>query len=200
MQHKLIIFFVLSLNTLTLSAQQQLSVYQVKYKGERVGTVNLLKEKQGEKLYYKMTSDIKARFIFSIRVKTSQESIFENGRLTYSTVSRNVNGNEKSLRETKSADNTYLLIKEGKSSTLTHKAITYNVMSLYYQEPVNISKVYSDNYQQFLSLKKIKPHTYKMELPDGNYNYYTYTNGVCTRVDVFSTMYNMEMHLVTKQP
>ena len=200
MQHKLIIFFVLSLNTLTLSAQQQLSVYQVKYKGERVGTVNLLKEKQGEKLYYKMTSDIKARFIFSIRVKTSQESIFENGRLTYSTVSRNVNGNEKSLRETKSADNAYLLIKEGKSSTLTHKTITYNVMSLYYQEPVNISKVYSDNYQQFLSLKKIKPHTYKMELPDGNYNYYTYTNGVCTRVDVFSTMYNMEMHLVTKQP
>ncbi|RYY24743.1 MAG: hypothetical protein EOO04_12670 [Chitinophagaceae bacterium] len=198
MPHKLIMTLVTALNMFMLHSQEQVMVYQVKYKGEAVGTVNILRETSGEILYYKMSSDIRARFIFSIHVKTSQESIFDKGRLTYSTVSRHVNGNEKSVRETRFADNAYVLIKEGKSSRWSQKDITFNVLSLYYQEPLNITKVYSDNYQQFLSLKKIKPHTYKMELPDGNYNYYTYTNGVCSRVDVFSTMYSMEMHLLKK--
>ncbi len=198
MLHKMNITLALIFSTLFVVAQQR-TVYQVKYKGEAVGTVNIDRETEGNRLYYKMHSDIKARFIFSIRVKTSQESVFHDGRLTYSTVSRVINGNEKSIRETRSLNNAYELVKEGKISTLPHKAITYNVMSLYFEEPVNTTSVYSDNYQRFLPIKKMKPHTYRMLLPDGNYNYYTYTNGVCSRVDVHSTMYTMEMHLIKPQ-
>jgi hypothetical protein len=181
--------------SMQLAAQQNLSTYVVRYKGEDVGTVKLLQVIKGDTIHYRMTSDIKTRFIFTIRVKSVEESVFQNGRLVYSAVNRSVNGNQKVKKQTTAGNKVYTLSDDGKSILLYHEGIGYNLMRMYCLEPVNISKVYSDNYQKFLPIIKIKPHTYKIVLPDGNYNYYSYTNGICSKVEVFNTLYNMEMNL-----
>jgi hypothetical protein len=176
-------------------AQHYMSIYVVRYKGEDVGTVKLQQIIKGDTVHYRMTSDIKTRFIFRIRVKSVEESVFQNGRLIYSAVNRSVNGDEKVKKQTKAGNKVYTLSDDGKSVLLYNESIGYNLMRMYCLEPVNISKVYSDNYQKFLPVTQIKPHTYKVVLPDGNYNYYSYTNGICSKVEVFNTLYNMEMNL-----
>ena len=181
--------------SMQLTAQKNVRTYIVNYKGEDIGTLKLLETISGDSVHYKMTSDIKTKFIFTIHVKSFEESMFKNGRLVYSVVNRTVNGNEKVKRQTLAGANNYTLSNDGKSIILNNSRIGYNLMQMYCIEPVNTTKVYSDNYQQFLPITKIRPHTYKVLLPDGNYNYYSYTNGVCTKVEVFNTMYKMEMRL-----
>ena len=180
---------------LRLPAQQNMSTYVVRYKGADIGTLKLQQTIKGDTIHYRMTSDIKTRFIFNIRVKSFEESEFQKGRLIYSAVNRTVNGDEKVKKQTRAGNKIYTLSDEGKSVVLYNESIGYNLMRMYCLEPLNISKVYSDNYQKFLPITKIKPHTYKVVLPDGNYNYYSYTNGICSKVEVFNTLYNMEMHL-----
>jgi uncharacterized protein DUF6134 len=174
-------------------AQEKINVYTVRYKGEDVGTVKLKQRVNADTVAYQIISDVKTRFIFTIRVKSFEESVFQNGKLVFSTVSRTVNGNEKANKQTRCGNGLYTLYGDGKSATLKHEGIAYNMMRLYWVEPLNIQKVYSDNYQQFLVITKIKAHTYKVQLPDGNYNYYSYMNGICSKVEVFSSLYDMQM-------
>ncbi|HTE23551.1 DUF6134 family protein [Flavitalea sp.] len=190
-----ILSLILIFCALQLPAQQNISTYVVRYKGEDIGTLKLQQTVRGDTIHYRMTSDIKTRFIFNIHVKSVEESVFQNGRLLYSAVNRTVNGDEKVKKQTKAGNKIYTLSDEGKSVVLYQESIGYNLMRMYCLEPVNISKVYSDNYQKFLPITKIKAHTYKVVLPDGNYNYYSYTNGICSKVEVFNPLYNMEMNL-----
>jgi hypothetical protein len=179
----------------TVIAQDKTRVYTVRYKGDDIGTVHVTQTIKGDTTRYKMMSDVRTRFLFRITVKIVEESTFQNGKLVYSAVNRVVNGNEKAKKQTRAVHNDYSITAEGKSSLLKNEAIGYNLMRLYCVEPLTINKVYSDNYQKFLPISRIRPHTYKVVLPDGNYNHYTYTNGICTRVEVFSSLYNMEMIL-----
>ena len=62
---------------------------------------------------------------------------------------------------------------------------------LYFQEPFNKQIVYSDNFQQFLTIEQVDLHRYKIVLPDGNYNYYTFTDGLCSTVELHHSFYTV---------
>ncbi|HMF71688.1 MAG TPA: DUF6134 family protein [Flavitalea sp.] len=186
---------LMMITLVTAEAQEILRNYIVLYKGEDIGVMQLKQTIAGDTVLYKMTSDIRTRFIFNITVKSVEESTFQNGKLVYSAVNRTVNGNQKVKRQTTAGNKVYTLNKEGKPGIIYDECINYNLMSLYCREPVNIARVYSDNYQQFLPITKINAHTYKIELPDGNYNHYIYNRGICVKVDVFNNLYNMELVL-----
>jgi hypothetical protein len=175
--------------------QEQVRLYKVIYKGDEVGTLRFKQLVTGDSVHYKMSSDVQTRFIFRIHVKSTEEAVFKNGKLLYSAVNRTVNGNEKVRRQTLAANNVYHLKREGKASIFNNANIQYNLIRLYSMEPVNINKVYSDNFQQYLPVIKAGAHKYKVELPDGNYNYYTYNNGICSKVDVHHSLYTMQMIL-----
>jgi hypothetical protein len=176
-------------------SQEKVRTYTVKYRGDDVGLVKLNHNVMGDTVSYKMISNVNTRFIFKINVRTVEESTFQNGRLIYSAVNRTVNGNEKVRRETSAGNKIYNITREGKKSIMKNESIGFNLMQMYCQEPLNIHKVYSDNYQQLLPITKLSSHAYKVVLPDGNYNHYYYTNGICSKVKVFHSLYDLEMIL-----
>jgi hypothetical protein len=49
---------------------------------------------------------------------------------------------------------------------------------------VGVKMVFSENFRKFIPLKEIRPHYYELKLPDGNSNFYTYSNGVCSGAEV----------------
>ena len=177
------------------SAQEQTVKYNVLHSGKVIGHLDLYQKRSGDNLYLKMISEVKMRFIFSIKVDCNEESTFENGRLTSSHVLRNVNGKEKANRQTTSTGNSYQTQAEGKNGTLSQKDINANLMLLYTREPADNAQVYSDNFQQFLKVKQTGSHIYRIDLPDGNYNYYSYTNGVCSKVDIHHSLYTIQIEL-----
>ncbi len=177
-------------------AQEQTVKYNVLHSGKVVGHMNLYQKRQGDELYLKMISEVKMRFIFSVKVEIQEESTFNNGKLISSQVCRNVNGSEKCNRQTKAVASGYQTIAEGKcGKTVDQKQIAANLMLLYCREPADQAQVYSDNFQQFLQVKQVSPHVYRIDLPDGNYNFYSYTNGVCSKVDIHHSLYTIQIQL-----
>lgn len=57
-----------------------------------------------------------------------------------------------------------------------------------HEEPINLQKIFSENYKRFIPIKAIKPHQYELQLPDGNRNFYTYANGICVSAEVNTTL------------
>ncbi|HWB25875.1 MAG TPA: DUF6134 family protein [Chitinophagaceae bacterium] len=178
-----------------LCAQYVTHTYKVIYRNDSVGCMQLSLKSSGDTLDMKMISRVTIKFILSVQVTGREEAKFENGRLIYSKTYREVNGSEKVNNETRAEGNIYKTSAGGTHGYIQQQRINYNFLMLYLHEPLGITSVYSDNFQKFLTIKKIAEHTYKIDLPDGNYNYYFFRNGICSKVEVHHSLYTITMLL-----
>lgn len=179
----------------TLSAtEEKLAVYNIKHKGLVIGQLNLSQRTTGEHLYLQLDSRVKTRFVFGIDVKTTDQAHFSKGTLVSSNVYRMVNGKEKDSKKTSLMNNFYQTLS-GRDTGRLEQTITYNMMMLYLREPVDIRQVYSDNFLKFIPIRRTAAHSYRVDLPDGNFNEYHFQNGICRQVVIHHSMYTIHMEL-----
>lgn len=180
---------------ISTKAQQNKFEYSIKRNGDEVGTIHFTQGIAGNRTVLTMESEVNTRFIFNFKAKAKEEAIYDDGILTWSSIFRKLNGNVKIDKKTKANGNAYTVYKGNKTETLTNYPIRYNMLSVYVSEPVNISQVYSDNFQQQVTIQKIADHHYKINFPDGNYSEYFYANGICSKVEIHHSLYRATIEL-----
>jgi len=185
----LLLILSIAITGLAFSQEKKLE-YQIKRNGDVVGNINFNQSSVGNRTTLKLESELKTRFIFTITACTKEETIYDNGILTWSSIYRKTNGSEKANKKIKASGNGYVLYKDNKSETLNKYPIRYNMLSLYSKEPIAVSQVYSDVFEQFITIQKTAEHKYKIVLPDGNSNNYHYQNGMLSKVDISNTFYS----------
>ena len=183
-----------SLKTIA-NAQEKRFEYTIKRNGVVVGNIHFTHGIAGNRTVLTMESEVNSRFIFNFKAKVKEETIFDKGIMTWSSIFRNLNGNVKVDKKTRVNGNAYTVYKGNKTETLNNYPIRYNMLSVYISEPVNNTKVYSDNFQQQIDIQKIADHHYKINFPDGNYNEYFYANGVCSKIEVHHSLYSASIEL-----
>ena len=190
-----LLVLALSLTSLQVFGQQDVHRYSILYKGDKVGFMQITQNKTGDSIHYKTISDVKMSMIFSIHVATTEESMFVRDRLMSSAVVRNVNGNDRVNRQLTAVNDYYMLNNQGKKKASAADAINFNLTRLYLSEPVNKTKVWSDAYHEYLKIQQVSPHKYKVTLPDGDFNYYYFNNGICNKVEIVHSFYTIQMVL-----
>ena len=195
-EKKAVIFYSLLLLFLSASAyaQEKTFNYNILRNGNIIGKMIFCQKNNGDDLYLKMTSQVRTQFIMSINVNTEENAHFKNGKLISSKVVRHVNGKQKTNNQTQFINNAYQTKSDNKTSQI-RESINYNLMLLYTNEPTDLSQVYSDNYLQFLEIKQTGPLTYRIVLPDGNYNDYYFSKGICQQVMVYHSLYTIKIQL-----
>jgi len=137
--------------------------------------------------------------LFSTFVVTAKEqAIFSNGILSESAIYRQLNGKEKANKKLRSDNGKYAISGGKNSAGIKIYPITYNMLSLYSKEPLDIRKVYSDNFESLLDIEKTEAHKYKIALPDNSHNFYIYREGVLSQVEVHHSLYSAKFVLVNK--
>ena len=189
-----LIFICLGLAIGTFSQAKTL-VYTIKRNGSEVGNVQFTQNTIGNRTTLKMESEVRTRFIFLFTAKAKEEAIYDNGIMTWSSIYRKMNGSVKADKKIKATGNSYTIYNDDKTEKLNNYPIHYNMLSLYTNEPVSFSTVFSDNFQQLLTIQTINPHHYKIKFPDGNSNEYFYTNGMCTKVKISHSLYSATIEL-----
>ena len=186
---------LLTCTTLCVSAQEKRLTYNIKRNGDVVGNIRFLQGISGSRTVLTMESEVNTRFIFNFTANAKEEVIYDNGIMTWSSIFRKLNGSVKVDKKTKANGNAYTVYRGTKTETLNSYPIRYNMLSVYIIEPVNITKVYSDNFQQQVDIQKIGDHHYKIKFPDGNYNEYFYTSGVCSKILIHHSLYSASIEL-----
>ena len=187
---RIFILVIILLLTITGHAQTRRLSYQILRNGSRVGSLNFCETTRNGTDYLKMESDIQARLIFTFTAHASEEAVYSNGILLRSFICRKLNGHERVNKEHLARNNQYI-IHDGKNTKVVKQfPITYSMLSMYLTEPENIGRVYSDNFQTFLNIQKLDRHKYKITLPDGNYNFYSYHAGVLNEIEIHHNLYS----------
>ncbi len=70
--------------------------------------------------------------------------------------------------------------------------LQFTTAKLYFQEPVGVHRVYSERFLQYCSLEQQGDHHYKLSLPSGKTNYYTYKDSKLEKVLIDRTWFNLE--------
>jgi hypothetical protein len=191
--HSLLFIMMLSIS---LCAQERILRYSVLHNGDIKGKVLVYQTCQGHDVHIKIESEVSIRLLWRISVISLEEAIFRDGILVYSSLCRKINGDEKINQQLKAAGTSYVIIQNKEATSQTIFPIRYSILSLYYLEPIHIDQVYSDNYRQYVGIKKVDSNKYKIEFPNGNYNYYSYKNGLCVKVEVNQPFYDLQFKLI----
>ena len=192
---KYLFTFLFLITVIFAYTQQRKLYYDVMRNGKVIGNISFVELIQGQKKILSMTSDVKTRYIFAFTDNTSETASYDNGVMIYSSFYQKQTGSGTSTKTTIASGKDYKLTDDG-VSTLTHlDPIRYNMLLLYTTKPEGISKVYSANSQKHLEIKKVEENKYRLTLPDGKFNYYTYQNGICTRVEIVRTLFTLQFVL-----
>ncbi len=179
----LLILLISFLNTPT-------DTYQLKYDVVRndkvIGYLNSLKTERNNTIEYILETNVAVDILFEMRIYSRISGIFSNGQLTDGKIIRKVNGKDKANARFLWVRDKYF-IHENKRTKEFKDKIFYTTACLMHREPLNMKKIFSENFQKFIDVTETKPHHYTLHLPDGNKNFYTYENGICIQAQINTT-------------
>lgn len=188
------IVFILFMPILSNAQNLQLN-YKIVRNGVAIGWLRLDKTNVGNKSVLLLVSEIKTKIIFPITVFAKESSAFENGKLVYSSQIRKTNGAVKLDKQTRLMENKYEVTTNGEKENLFLPTITENLLSLYFQEPIDYKSVYCENQQCFVKIARTDDDGYKVAFPNGNINYFYYKEGVCAKIKIVHALYSAEVIL-----
>src|SRR6186997_2033699 len=102
-----------SLKTIA-NAQEKRLEYTIKRNGDVVGNIHFAHGIAGSRTVLTLESEVDTRFIFNFKVKTKEETIYDKGIMTWSSIFRNLNGNVKVDKKSKPMVTPTQCIKETK--------------------------------------------------------------------------------------
>ena len=185
------IFILLLLQfCLNVYSQRKVCDFHILRNGNKVGTIRFAQTSVGTIDTLEMESNVNAKLVSTFIAHGKEAAIFENGILLKSSIFRELNGKEKANKKHEANNSQYIITRGKNSKVLKDYPISYNMLSLYAKEPEQIDKVYSDNFESFVTIQKMSDHKYKVLLPDGNYNYYTYKDGELKQVEIHHSLYS----------
>lgn len=179
-------------------AQERKFLYEVIRNGKVIGEISFVEMIKGQKKFLSMNSDVETTVIIPVKDHTAETAAYDKGVMVYSSFYQKQTGSDEVNKTTTLSGKSYKFTYNGDTKLASLGAIRYTTLLLYTTVPKNINKVYSASFQKMLDIKKISDNTYRLIIADGKYNDYTYTNGICTKVEVVRSLGTVQFVLKGK--
>lgn len=127
-------------------------------------------------------SDVTFRILFAFTHQFTLYEKFTNGQLNWGKALSTLSGRTQKDSKIVAIKDDYLLTLGGVTVPINEE-IDYSVSQIYFTEPHDGQRVFSQQFGKFITFKKVAEHKYLMPSPDGD-NYYSYVNGICVDVQV----------------
>ena len=174
------ILFLVLLSNCFLGIAQTLN-YKIKARNKDIGVLTVERVTKGNTTTIEAQSDVKIHVFKTIDISYTLKSIYNENELINSSVISYVNGSIHSTCKTTKEGSTYTIQQDGESSDYT-EIIDYSGALMYFVEPINKSKVYSEFNSVIKEIKQIGDHTYELHAPEkGLTNTFYYKNGILVK-------------------
>jgi len=168
--------------------------YTVHRGGKEIGIITASLTKSLHTQTYEILSDVTFKILWkSYHRKTSNLVVYEHETMkaSYSGVYMNddledstrVNLQQNSYQGYKHPDDTFSFFDAD---------LRFTTAKLYFQEPLGVKKVYSERFLQYCTLEALGDHKYKLNLPSGKTNYYTYVDSALAEVFIDRTWFDLK--------
>jgi len=170
----------------------QFSTFTI-FKGDtEIGEIKaFLEETDNNLVKYTVESEVNFWVIWRYNRTSDLIATYKDDMLETSYSKIILNDDIKEFTKLKKEGEAYNCFKYPNLSFQTKPGVNFSVAKLYFEEPVGISRVYSEKYLTYAELEPQGDHTYKLILPGGKINYYTYQNQELVEVLVHRNWFNL---------
>lgn len=161
--------------------------YEIRFANHVIGNVNAHSKVNGTAKSISIQSDVDMKMLTKFHLDISCE--FENNIMTHSRViktSAKNNGENKAITIQREGKH-YSITQNGEKSMLNNTEIVHSVSELYFMEPHQITRIFSETLGAFMPIKALGNGLYELILPEGKKNVYKYEKGVLVQVEVSQT-------------
>ncbi|RPD40641.1 DUF6134 family protein [Chitinophaga barathri] len=161
-------------------ADGQTSKYEIRYGNNAIGQLNVKQETSGNNRKISIQSRVQSKFFQRMELDILAE--YHHDILSRSRVTR-LSTEQETLTE--KTEKGYTVLRKGdKKSVITDPQITFCVSDLYFNEPRDVKRVYSETLGRFLEVKLLPDKRYALLMPEGKKNIYRYDKGRLTEVEI----------------
>ncbi|MGB5189964.1 DUF6134 family protein [Robiginitalea sp.] len=169
------------------------NTFQIFLGPKNVGYLKIVHSRDKENFRIQVHSEIEARFIFKYTAVVRETYEYRNDTLIHSDVFRKVNDQVQFQQTLVKHPEGYRYSDLETFRILPISGVRLNMSRLFLQEPSSEENVFSDRFTQWIPVKRLGAHQYKIELPNGGHNTFTYENGKCTSVVSRGTFYTVRL-------
>lgn len=180
-----VLLTVVTVAVLYLQANAQTNTFEVRIANHAVGTIEANRKTNGPV----KSIIIKTRIqVMLSKINSDIANEYSNNVLSSSKSSRisGKNGEDKNTTTIRNGKE-YTITVNGEKSVINNAEIEECVADLYFAEPKQITRVFSETLGKFLPLKSIGGGMYELILPEGKKNVFKYENGTLVLVEVNHT-------------
>jgi hypothetical protein len=173
--------------------ESQSIIFNVINKNKLIGAIYIDKFITTDSVTYTLESNIKTKLILKFNIHGKERSIYKRGKLVYSSVYRKLNNKVKIDQEVVLMDNQYFIKSTGNVKLEKEKPIDFNLVKLFFIEPIGIKEVYCDKLKRYVPIEKMASHRYKVIFNKDNYSIFNYENGVCISVNAIGSFFKVKL-------
>ncbi|PSL48863.1 hypothetical protein CLV51_101191 [Chitinophaga niastensis] len=180
-----VLFSVITAAVLYLPSHAQTNTFEVRIANHAVGTIEANRKVSGQAKNIVIKTRIQ---IMLSKINSDIINEYNNNVLTTAKSSR-ISGKNGEDKETTTRRNgkEYAVVVNGEKSVIDNAEIEECVADLYFVEPKQVTRVFSETLGRFLPLKSIGGGVYELILPEGKKNVFKYENGTLVLVEVNHT-------------
>jgi len=162
--------------------------------GKEIGKITASLTEHENKQSYEIVSDVNFKVLWrKYNRTTSNLAIYENEELTASFSGVYMNEDLEDSSTLYMGQDKYLCFRyPNERFEIKKEPVHFTTAKLYFKEPIGVDQIYSERYLDYGSIEHIENHQYKLTLPNGKVNYYTYTDEVLVEVLVDRTWFDLE--------
>ena len=167
--------------------------FDIVHKDKVVGSLKASQKIEGSKVYYQSFTSIKIQIIKDIQVNYKYDVTFENKILKKTDVKITLNDKPHAETQTQWKDAQYKIAKNDKNEVVLKDNIDYSTILLYFEEPINIDRCYSEQDGSFNTIIPLGSHSYKKINSKGKENLYYYKKGVLKNTIIDGGLIHFQM-------
>ncbi|TPN87083.1 DUF6134 family protein [Aquimarina algicola] len=192
-QKQYISLLMLLIASLSISAQT--NTYDILSKKDTLGILKVSKLKEGENLIYNYHVDMKVKLLVNIHMKYTINAKYDRNQLNYASVNNFINGKSHHSSSIKWLDSTYVITTKNKKQQKLNEKISYSGIRLFFDEPTDVKKVFSEYTGHNGSINKINTDIYELTLHNGKKNKYFYDNGELVKANIHNSLIHFDLVL-----
>ena len=184
-------FYCVLLGGLNISPEAQTLIYGIYRGDEEIGEIVATINATNETVQYMVNSDVNFRVFWKYNRTTDLEVIYCDNILISSFNQIHLNDKLKEQSEVRMVDGLYHCFSYPSEFSQQKTEIVFSAGRLFFDEPIGFTKVYSENYLEFVPLEDVGNHMYKLTLPGDRINQYRYQDGKLMEVMVNRTWFSL---------
>lgn len=183
--------FWLSLGSIAYCASAQNATFDILKSGDVIGNIQATRTMKGNRTYYSMISNSE----FSILWKNTVESItvaeYDQNTMYSCGARMNVNGDMRDSSHLAHVGNEVRCYVHPQRKFVHTGPVEWTTARMYYEEPVGQPRIFVESVLAYCPMESTGKGTYKLTLPEGKVNHYTYVGGVLREVLVVRSLFDL---------